>query len=84
MENEIEKVSENTPNEKNPVESRLSSLAEKNNQTVDEFLDSLEQRQEVIKESNTAKDRSTGSQSSESSFGFDPTGSEFLRGIWGK
>ncbi|HCH28425.1 MAG TPA: hypothetical protein DEW35_02840 [Ruminococcaceae bacterium] len=84
MENKNEKVSENTPNQKDSTDNRLSSLAEKNNLTVEQFLDSLEQKQEVISQNNTAKSRSTGSQSSESRFGFDPAGSEFLKGIWGK
>ncbi len=65
-------------------EARIQNLAEKCGQTVDEFLTALEEKQAVKEENETAKNRSTGSQTTNDSGSFDPTGTEFLKGIWGK
>lgn len=76
-------VSENQNTTVN-FEERLKALAEGNEQSVEDYLQSLEEKQEVADMNAGAKSRSTGSQSSESNFSFDPAGSEFLKGIWGK
>lgn len=84
MENKNEKALEPVSNDNDNIKERLLSIAEKSNLTVDELLDTFEERETVIGQNDSAKNRSTGSQSSENSFDFDPTGNEFLRGIWGR
>ena len=81
---ENEKVLKNDPENDGNFEQRLKTLAEKSDRTVEELLCSLEESATVIAQNDSAKSRSTGSQSSESDPNFDPTGSEFLKGIWGK
>jgi len=67
-----------------PELQRLESLADKNGQSLNEYLSSLEESFEIQQKNKIAEDQSTGSQSENSSNLFDPAGTEFLKGIWGK
>jgi len=64
--------------------SRLEILADKSGKTVEEYLTGLEESFEVDYKNKVAEDHSIGSQCENSSNTFDPTGTEFLKGIWGK
>lgn len=84
MENEKEKVTEEQTQSPDLNGERLKVIAEKENKTVEEFLDYLEEKQTVVEQNESAKSRSTGSQNSKTDFSLDPTGTEFLKGLWGK
>ena len=81
---EKEKVLNQPEKTPDSSEERLKTLAEKSGKSIDELLSSLEEKQTIIEQNNSAKERSTGSQNSENSFSVDPSGSEFLKGIWGR
>ncbi len=63
---------------------RLKALAEKSGKTVEELLTGLEEDRLALEENLAKANQSTGSQNSTEASGFDPLGSEFLKGIWGK
>ena len=81
---ENENKAENPVNNTESNEDRLKTIAENSGQTVEELLKGLEEKQAVVNQNTSAKDRSTGAQNSESNYSFDPAGTEFLKGIWGK
>ena len=66
------------------TDERLKVLAEKNGKSVEELLSDLEERQSVLDENETVASRSVGSQSKNANDFFDPAGTEFLKGLWGK
>lgn len=63
---------------------RLQAIAEMSGLTADQLLDKFEKSQAKDSENNTSDNRSIGSQSQSVSDTFDPTGNEFLKGIWGR
>ena len=66
------------------ADERLKVLAEKNGKSVEELLSDLEERQSVLDENQTVASQSVGSQSKNTNDFFDPAGTEFLKGLWGK
>ena len=77
-------INEAPKQEEISLDSRLEKLAQNAGQTVDELLNDLESKQAVNLENAAAQNKSTGSQSTNQSGFFDPAGTEFLKGIWGK
>lgn len=66
------------------TDERLKVLAEKNGKSVEELLSDLEERQSVLEENRAVASQSVGSQSKNANDFFDPAGTEFLKGLWGK
>ena len=66
------------------ADERLKALADKNGKSVEELLNDLEERQSVLDENETTASQSIGSQSKNAKDFFDPAGTEFLKGLWGK
>ena len=83
MENEIIEPTPETK-ETGGTDSRLLSLAEKSGLTVDEFLANLEEKQKTEELNTACSNQSVGPQSKNAQDTFDPTGTEFLKGLWGK
>ncbi len=63
---------------------RLNALAEKRGISAEELLNALENENKAPIENSAANNQSTGSQNSTADNSFDPTGTEFLKGIWSK
>lgn len=79
-----EKEKETETREPDDKQKRLEMLAQKRGVTVEEYLWELEKSLITKEEIVSAQNRSTGSQTKNESMGFDPTGTEFVKGIWGK
>ncbi len=71
-------------NTENSPASRLNKIAEEFGLTADQLLDKFEESQAKNIENDTSDNRSIGSQGQSVSDSFDPAGSEFLKGIWGR
>ncbi|MCQ2454583.1 MAG: hypothetical protein MJ090_00325 [Clostridia bacterium] len=81
---ELNEKNETAKEEPSSNDLRLKSLADKSGVTVEEFLEGLEERQAVLEKIEATNNQSVGSQSKNEQETFDPAGTEFLNGLWGK
>lgn len=63
---------------------RLEAVSGKLGLTTDELISKLEEYGKTTEEDKEKAKRSTGSQRGADDSNFDPTATEFLKGIWGK
>ena len=66
------------------TDERLKALAEKNGKSVEELLTDLEEKQTALDANTAVTNQSVGPQSKNAKDFFDPAGTEFLKGLWGK
>ncbi len=63
---------------------RLEAVSEKLGFTTEELISKLEEYGKTTEENKEKAKRSTGSQKGADDGNFDPTATEFLKGIWGR
>lgn len=66
------------------TDERLKALAEKSGKSVEELLTDLEEKQTALDANTAVTNQSVGPQSKNTQEFFDPAGTEFLKGLWGK
>ena len=62
----------------------IGQVAEKNGKSVEELLTDLEEKQTALDANTAVTNQSVGPQSKNTQEFFDPAGTEFLKGLWGK